>query len=155
MSGHAHAETDVGTAAFLASIRDMGRGALQAAAKEYGSTFSLFLEDALDIFDRQLDHLTGFLSSRAAGVSGGTPPAQTTEPDSGGHGSAVPVTEEGHMSDRGAESLDCIQARARAIGGEIHKVGCIPAWCWRQAIAEAFLGERIRDPEWAERVTKR
>lgn len=54
---------------------------------------------------------------------------------------------------RTEQTLDTIEERARAIGGGIHVHGAIPARCWRQAIAERFLGEPIRDPEWAERMT--
>jgi hypothetical protein len=53
---------------------------------------------------------------------------------------------------RREQTLDVIEARARKIGGGIHVHGAIPARCWRQAIAERFLGEPVRDPEWAERM---
>jgi hypothetical protein len=52
-------------------------------------------------------------------------------------------------------ALDQIEARARAIAGAVHKVGAIPARCWRQAIAERFLGERVTDQEWAKRMIER
>ena len=53
------------------------------------------------------------------------------------------------------ERLDAIERRARDIAGAIHSRGAIPARCWRQAIAEEFLGEYRRDINWAERVIAR
>lgn len=65
------------------------------------------------------------------------------------------MTDRGHPTTPSDLALDRIEARARSIAGAIHKRGAIPARCWRQAIAETFLGEPLRDPEWAERVIER
>lgn len=60
------------------------------------------------------------------------------------------------MSERSTPSvLDEIERRAREAAGGIHSRGAIPARYWRQAIAERFLGEPIRDPSWAERMLER
>lgn len=51
--------------------------------------------------------------------------------------------------------LDQLEARAREIAGAIHSRGAIPAKCWRQAVAERFLGEHVRDIGWAEKMIRR
>ena len=58
-------------------------------------------------------------------------------------------------ANRHQQALDMLEYRAREIAGANHSRGCIPARCWRQAIAETFLGEPIRDPEWAEKMIER
>lgn len=67
-----------------------------------------------------------------------------------------PLTPRVSSSDSNTPSvLDSIERRAREAAGGIHVHGAIPARFWPQAIAERFLGEPIRDPNWAERMLER